>query len=371
VVGTKCLFFHYRKYGRFNIHWVEVVKAMSLSNITTSGAGSCVGHSIYAHGVNADADSTFTNIDVSGYATATAPPTLAGHLANKGYVDGAITAGGYVVGVGASVDNEITRYDGATGLRVQGGSLATLDDLGNVATTGYFTSTNANTATSNLTNLFRRGDGIINAGWISFSCGSNSTSAGSAGNKVVMGNLAGVCAIGGHNNAHTAWVPFQIGEDMVGGTTTIKGSSISLANTAGVGITSVLESTSPLTGSLRTAGGLGVVKNGWIGGNLYVGTTSASGHIRSVGLAPTISATHTIQSWSTDIAGEITVASSGTAVITFAVAYTLPQGMTVVLTPKTAGAGAYYVSAISGSSFSVVNAVASPITFMYHVIACY
>lgn len=344
---------------------------MSLSNITVNGAGSCQGLSIYAHGVNADADSTFTNIDVSGYATATAPPTLAGHLANKGYVDGAITAGGYVVGVGASVDNEITRYDGVTGLRVQGGSLATLDDLGNITTTGYLTSTNPTTGPATATNQFRRGSGLDANGWVSFSCGATSTSAGSSGNKIIMGNITGVCTIGAHNNAFTLWAPLQIGEDSVGGTTTIKGSSISLANTAGVGITSVLETSSPLTGSLRTAGGLGVVKNGWIGGNLYVGTTSASGHIRSVGLAPTISATHTIQSWSTDIAGEITVASSGTAVITFAVAYTLPQGMTVVLTPKTAGAGAYYVSAISGSSFSVVNAVASPITFMYHVIACY
>lgn len=343
---------------------------MSLSNITANGAGSCQGLSIYAHSVNADADSTFTNIDLSGYATATNPPTLAGHLANKGYVDGAITAGGYVVGVGASVDTAITRYDGTTGLRVEGSS-ATLDDLGNIATAGYFTSTNPNTATSNLTNLFRRGDGVVGSGWVSFSCGANSTSAGTAGHKIVMGNYVGECVIGAHNNAHTLWAPIRLGEDVAGATTTIKGLSINLTNTAGVAISSVVESTSTATGSLRVAGGVGIAKNLYVGGNLNVGTASSNGHLHTAGASPTISATHSIQSWSTDVAGEITVASSGTAVITFATQYTSALGVNVILTPKTAGAGAYYVSSTSASSFSVVNAVASPITFAYLVVACF
>jgi hypothetical protein len=218
--------------------------------------------------------------------------------------------------------------------------------------------------------MFKRGDGV-SGNWISFSCGAISTSAGGAGNKIVMGNGAGVATIGAHNNAFTLWAPIQLGEDTAGATTTIKGSSINLTNTAGVAVSSVVETSSSLTGALRVAGGISSVKNMCIGGNLILGEGTANGHIRSRGNAPTISATHSIQVWSTDVAGEITVASSGTAVITFATAYTLPAGMTVNLTPKTAGAGAYYVSAISGSSFSVVNVVASPITFMYHVIACY
>lgn len=347
---------------------------MSLSNLLLPDASS--DKTIYCHNVIADFDSTFTNIDISGIASCSTAPTLGEHLCNKTYVDSAVVGGGDVDGPASATDNAIARYDGATGKLIQN-SVATLNDLGIIDTVGYFTSANPSTATSNLTNQFTRGNGISATGWVAFRCGANSTAASSDGHKIVMGNYAGNPTIGGHNNAHTMWAPIQIGEDSAGGITTIKGSSINLTNAAGVAVSSTTESTTTTTGSMRLAGGAGILKNLFVGGtgniagNLTVGTDLINGHIHTRGLVPTISATHTIQSWSTDVAGEITVAASSTATITFATTYTSALGLSVVLTPKTAGAGAYYVGATSTANFTVVNVVASPITFMYHVIACF
>ena len=387
---------------------------MSISNLLTSGAQAGADLSITCHNVICDAESVFeaglrvdniaeytadngVSIDgvllknggltcgalTSGTASMIGAPVNGIDLCNKDYVDAIAGGGGDVVGAGVSVDNAITRYDGATGKLIQS-SVATLGDTGVINTGGYYTSTNTDVAAAiTATNSFLRGTGFSASGWVSLRCGATSAGAGADGNKIVMGNNNGACIIAGHDNSSSTWTPLQIGEDSAGAITTIKGSTINLTNTTGVAVSSATDAVSALTGSLRVAGGVGIWKALWVnglmnvagkstmGGDLTLGTEAVSAHIITKGPAPTISATHTIQSWSTDTAGEITVAASSTATITFGVAFTSMLGLTVVLTPKTAGAGAYYVGATSTTTFTVVNVVASPITFMYHVIACY
>lgn len=334
---------------------------MSLSNLLLPDASS--DKTIYCHNVIADYDSSFTNIDLSGVATCPTAPTLGDHLTNKTYVDS--LGAGDVSGPASSTDNAVARFNGTTGKSIQN-STVTIDDNGVITTPRYIKAINLDTvAGTSSTNDFFRGDGSAAPSWIAARFGATTSS-----DRCVIGNYAGEVTIGCNNDSHTLWRPFYVGSNVSGAPLYLRGIDIQMVATNGVAVSSTLDSSSPLTGSLRLAGGLGVLKNVSIAGNLILGDTT-NGHIRSKGNAPTISATHTIQSWSTDVAGQITVAASGTAVVTFATAYTLPQGMTVILTPMTAGAGAYYVSAVSGSSFSVVNAVASPITFMYHVIGCY
>ena len=385
---------------------------MSISNLLTSGAQAGADLSITCHNVICDAESVFeaglrvdniaeytadngVSIDgvllknggltcgaiSSGTASMIGAPVNGIDLCNKDYVDAIAGGGGDVVGAASSTDNAVARFNLATGKVIQN-SAVIIDDNGIIDTPRFIRAVNPDTAAASyFTNDFRRGTGAAAPAWIAAQFGANAVSAGITGDRVIIGNYLGELTIGGHNDGHSAWRPLYIGQNTAGASLNLRGIDVPITTTNGVSISSTVQSTSTASGSLTTLGGVGIAKALYCGGtingfgkavinsDLTLGTDATSAHLHTKGATPTISATHTIQSWSTDIAGEITVAASSTATITFGVAYTGMLGMAVVLTPKTAGAGAYYVGATSTTTFTAVNVVASPITFMYYVIA--
>jgi hypothetical protein len=190
------------------------------------------------------------------------------------------TIGEKTASAGVTMPDHVTITDATASTSSSTGALIVsnggLGVAGRINTNSYITSTNPSTATSNLTNSFLRGDGVSASGWVSFRCGSDSTSASSAGNKVVMGNYQGTCTIGGHNNGHTLWQPLALGENVAGATLNLKGIDIACTTTNGVSVSSIVASTNAFTGCMRLQGGLGVVGAINAGGDIKTISTTAS-----------------------------------------------------------------------------------------------
>lgn len=148
----------------------------------------------------------------------------------------------------------------------------------NTSTTGNIKSVNSDVATATNASSFRRGDGVTpGPGWLALEVGSNSSSATSAGSKIVMGNYSGACTIGAHNNLLTLWAPITLGS--IGNTadTIIQGLGIPVSTTTGVAVACGVDSSSASTGSIRTTGGLGVTKSIFCGANVIAATPPTVG----------------------------------------------------------------------------------------------
>ncbi len=374
------------------------VANMSISNLLTSGAQAGADLSITCHNVICDAESVFeaglrvdniaeytadngVSIDgvllkdgnvACGKATATSAPIAGFDLCNKSYVDGVVSGSGYVVGAVSSTDNAVARFDGTTGKLIQNSGVI-MDDAGMIITPRYIRGLNPDTAEPSYnTNDFRRGTGAAAPGWIAAQFGANVMSTGSTGDRVVVGNYLGEMTIGGHNDAHSSWRPLYIGSNVAGAGLNLRGIDIPMTTTNGVSISSTVESISTTTGSLRTAGGLGVVKNAHIGGfgvvsgDLTVGTDAINGHIISKGNVPTIT-NATITAQSTDTAGTITINASATAVLTYARGFVIGTTPIVIISPRT-GSGSVALTAHTNTTFSVANSAGVSHVFDYHVI---
>jgi hypothetical protein len=339
---------------------------------------------------------TLTSLSVTGNISSAAVPTDAAHLTNKLYVDSIsyITAG-----------TGLSKSAGTISVNAAQPGISSLGTLSTLAVTGNISSTAVPTSAAHSTNkLYVDSLAYITAGTgLSKSAGTISvnaaqpdvTSLGTLSVLAVTGNVSStaVPADAAHltNKLYVDSLSFlSVGTGLTRTGSTIivnaaqpgitsLGTLAGLTSSGTVVVTGTLDASSPTTGILQVAGGVGIAKNVRVGGSLNSVTVSATGYAPSYTGPQTLIGYDTTNDWgfinSTDpgninkrlfiqtngqptlVGGSLTVQGIITSadIKSGQVQFSLTDTFTTFLTLGANAAGMLVVNSAGGGTYAIFN----------------